>query len=115
MADFWMDPSNPLTTVKEVSFGYTDAKGKKKEYKVTPKSGDYNDQYAFHAFIRALMVCKKNSLLPWSMPAIRSNKDKVTIVNTGESGHGEQMEMALKVADNFQKQNQEEVKYPWDL
>jgi hypothetical protein len=111
--DFWMKPDDPLTTVKEISFGYTDAKGKKKEYKATPKGDDYNSQYAFHAFIRALMVCKKKSLMPWTMPAIRSNKDKVVITNFNDDG--EQMEMALKVADNFRKQSQEEVKYPWDL
>lgn len=108
-----MEPNNPSTTVKEISFGYTDARGKKKEYKVLPKGDDYDNQYAFHAFIRALMVCKKNNLLPWTMPAIRSNKDKVTIINPNDDS--EQMEMALKVADNFQKQNYEEVKYPWEV
>ena len=107
--NFWFDPKDLPLTVKEFSFGYTDEKGKKREYKVSIKD---NDEYSFHVFIHALYVCKKNNLLPWTLPAIRKTKDKVTITNPKDDG--EQTEMVLRVANSFQQMAMEEAKFPWE-
>jgi hypothetical protein len=107
---FWIEPRDLPVTVKEFSFGYTDEKGKERKYKVAIKD---NDEFSFHQFIHALYVCKKNNLLPWTLPAIRKTKDKVTITNP--NADGEQMEMVLRVAESFQQAAKEEDKFPWEV
>lgn len=102
--DFWVKPKDLPLTLKELTFGYTDDKGTKREYKVSPK----DNLYSFHAFIQALMVAKKKNLLPWTMKAIRKVKDKLNIVNPKDAV---QMEMDLKVARNFHQ----EQKFPWEV
>jgi hypothetical protein len=108
--NFWINPINLPVTAKEFSFGYTDEKGKKREYKVSIKD---KDEVSFHEFIHALYVCKKNNLLPWTLPAIRKTKNKVTITNPNDDG--EQMEMVLRVANTFQQMAKEEEKFPWEI
>ena len=105
--NFWIEPKDLSVSVKEFTFGYTDNKGKKREYKISVKD---NDLYPFHEFTHALYVCKKNNLLPWTLPAIRKVKDKVTISNP--NADTEQTEMVLKVAENFQEKKED--KLPWE-
>jgi hypothetical protein len=109
VTNFWIqpDPKNLPLTTKEVSFGYTDSKGNKKEYKVTRK----NKLYAFHAFIHGIMIAKKKNLLPWTMSAIRAVKDEVTIVNLKDDAV--QMEMDLQVTAHSVIERFQE-KLPWE-
>ena len=54
--NFWINPRDLPVTAKELSFGYTDNKGKKKEYKVSVKN---NDIHPFHEFTHALYMFAK--------------------------------------------------------
>jgi hypothetical protein len=95
--DFWTEPKDPPLTAKSISFGYTDDKGSKFEYKAEVKG---NDLFNFHAFVHALLGAKRKSLLPWII--VKDLKNKVKITNMADDA--EQTELPLKVAARFLNQ-----------
>jgi hypothetical protein len=92
--DFWIEPKDLPVTIKEVTFGYTDNRGKKVRYKVEMKN---NDRQAFHTFIFGLIKSKKKNLLPW--PLVNKLKNSVKI--TDMDAEAVQEELPLKVASRF--------------
>lgn len=92
--NFWTDPKDPPVGAKELSFGYTDDKGRKIKYKAEVKGDDVLN---FHAFVYSLLSSKRKNLLPW--PALKRLKDKVKITNLADEAV--QTELPLKVASRF--------------
>ena len=91
VTNFWTKPDPLDIKRKDFSFGYTDDKGKKFEYKVETKD---NDIYSFQSFVFALLKAKEKKALPWTWTVIKDLKNRVKIINPADKV--EQTELGLK-------------------
>jgi hypothetical protein len=92
--NFWVEPKDPPVTAREISFGYTDDRGKKIRYKVEVKNGDLK---SFHIFVFQLMKCQKKNILPWTCVGKLKNTVKITDLDADSI----QEELPLKVASRY--------------